>query len=269
MDADSDLRTHPWTASGVADDDAWAVDRLPWPEVRRRLARDPRLLVSVGSLEQHGPHLPLGTGTLIAEHVVRQLSRRLGILRAPAFPYGVNLRGSDRFPGTAGLRRKTLHRAVNEIFASWEDHGVAEFLVVTASRSEPHMDALLMALTSDARTTVIDLFALDVSRHRAAAGEPEHAGEVETSLMLYLRPDLVRPEAVQDAPLEDRAVKRYVGGRPLTPPESTQGVIGRPSEGDPERGRAILEAWIDSLLSLLSPPSASGSPAGPHPPVDV
>lgn len=259
---DRDPSPRPWTPTAEADDDAWALDRLPWPQVRRHLARDPRLLVAVGSLEQHGPHLPLGTGTLIAEHVVRRLSRRLGILRAPAFPYGVNLRGSDRFPGTAGLRRKTLHRAVNEIFASWEDHGVAEFLVVTASRSEPHMDALLMALTSDARTTVIDLFALDVSRHRAAAGEPEHAGEVETSLLLHLRPDLVRPEAVQDAPLESRAVRRYVGGRPLTPPESTGGVIGRPSEGDAERGRAILDSWIDDLTELLGVPPASGAPPG-------
>jgi creatinine amidohydrolase len=236
------------------DDDAFAIDRMPWPEVGRALARDPRLLLAVGALDQHGPHLPLGTATLIAEHVVARLSRRLGILRAPAFAYGVNLRGAGRFPGTASLRRKTLHRAVNEIFSSWEDHGVTEFLVVTASRSEPHMDALLMALTSDARTTVIDLFALDVSLHRSGGREPEHAGEVETSLMLHLRPDLVHPDSVQDAPPEDRTVRSYVGGRPLTPPESTGGVIGHPSRASAARGRAILDSWLDDLEALLATP---------------
>ena len=234
--------------------DVLAIDRMPWPEVRRQIARDPRLLLPVGALDQHGPHLPLGTGTIITDHVVSALSRRLGILRAPTFSYGVNLRGSTRFPGTAGLRRKTLHRAVNEIFASWEDHGVTEFLVVTASRSEPHIDALLMALTSEARTTVIDLFALDVSEHRSGRVEPEHAGEVETSLLLHLRPDLVRPDAVLDAPLEPRAVRRYVGGRPLTPPESTGGVIGSPSQADAGRGEAILRSWLDQVTALIETP---------------
>lgn len=255
--------TSPWTPAREPDLDAHALDRLPWPTVRRKLARDPRLLLAVGSLEQHGPHLPLGTGTLIAEHVVRRLSHQLGILRAPTFNYGVTLRGSDRFPGTAGIRRKTLHRAVNELFSSWEDHGVTEFLVVTASRSEPHMDALLMALTSDARTTVIDLFALDVSRHRADAGEPEHAGELETSLLLYLRPDLVRSDAVHDAPAQGRALRRYSRGRPLTPPESSGGVIGRPSAADPARGEAILDSWITDLVALLSPAESDPERPGP------
>lgn len=253
----------PWTPAREPELDAHALDRLPWPTVRRRLARDPRLLLAVGSLEQHGPHLPLGTGTLIAEHVVRRLSQRLGILRAPTFSYGVNLRGSDRFPGTAGLRRKTLHRAVNELFSSWEDHGVSEFLVVTASRSELHMDALLMALTSDARTTVIDLFALDVSRHREGVRGPEHAGEIETSLLLYLRPDLVRSDAVHDAPPEDRQLRKYFGGRPLTPPESSGGVIGRPSTADAERGRAILDSWVDDLEELLSRDEGPSEEPGP------
>lgn len=187
----------------------------------------------------------------MTDAVVSEVSDRLGILRAPSFSYGVNLRGSGRFPGTAGLRRKTLHRAVNELFASWEDHGVDEFIVVTASRSEPHIDALLMALTSEARTTVIDLFALDVSQHRSEVGEPEHAGEMETSLLLHLRPDLVREDAVLDAPLEARVVRRYVGGRPLTPPESTGGVIGRPSRASAERGEAIFRSWIDHLTTML------------------
>ncbi|MBT8403995.1 MAG: creatininase family protein [Gemmatimonadetes bacterium] len=246
------------------DTDDFAIDRLPWPAVRRGLARDPRLLLAVGSLEQHGPHLPLATGTLIAEHVVRELSTRLGLLHAPAFDYGVNLPGSHRFPGTAGLRRKTLHRAVNELFSSWEDHGVTEFVVVTASRSEPHIDALLMALTSDARTTVIDLFSLDLSRHRPGDPEPEHAGEVETSIMLHLRPDLVRTEAVHDAPPAERAVRRYVGGRPLTPPEASGGVIGHPSRASAERGAAILRSWLDDLVTLLDP-----SPTGPPAPTTV
>lgn len=259
--------TQPLSTPPSADDDrgpdAHALDRLPWPVVRRRLAHDPRLILAVGSLEQYGPHLPIGTGTLIAEHVVRELSQRLGILRAPTFSYGVNLPGSDRFPGTAGIRRKTLHRTVNELFSSWEDHGVTEFLVVTATRSEPHMDALLMALTSHARTTVIDLFALGVSRTDPHAAAPSHAGETETSILLHLRPDLVDSAAAVDAPAGGRMLRRYVSGRPLTPPEATGGVIGRPTRADPAAGRRILDRWITELVGLLSRGDSPTGNSGP------
>jgi creatinine amidohydrolase len=125
------------------------------------------------------------------------------------------------------------------------------------------MDALLMALTSDARTTVIDLFSLDVDRHRAGDPdpEPEHAGEVETSIMLHLRPDLVRTDAVYDAPPPEREIRKYVGGRPLTPPEASGGVIGHPTRAQASRGAAILNSWIDDLEALLtSPPPGSPAP---------
>jgi creatinine amidohydrolase/Fe(II)-dependent formamide hydrolase-like protein len=228
-----------------------ALDRLPWPEVARRLARDARVVLPVGALEQHGPHLPLGTNTLIAQAVAERLSARLGILRAPTFPYGVNLRGSDRFAGTAGLRRKTLHRALNELLASWEDHGVTEFVVLTAHRSEQHLDALLLALSAASRTTVFDLFAIDVGDLLASDEGPTHAGELETSLLLHLAPDLVVQKAVEDAPADARTLKRYGQGRTPTPPVGTRGVVGRPSGATAGTGEAVLRRWMETLEAAL------------------
>ena len=91
--------------------DSYALDTLTWPEAGRLLARDSRLLFAVGALEQHGPHLPLGTNTFLAEAVTRRVSVALGILRAPTFSYGVVGSGRGHYAGTATLRRKTLHRA--------------------------------------------------------------------------------------------------------------------------------------------------------------
>src|SRR5438105_3340361 len=140
------------------------------------------------SVQQHGPHLPLGTNTFIAESVARAVSSRLRILRAPTFGYGVTGEARGRFAGTASLRRKTLHRTINELLGSWEDHGVSEVVVITAHRYEPHLDALLMAITSRSQTTVVDLYAVEVGD--LLEGEPavEHGGELETSLMLHLAP---------------------------------------------------------------------------------
>ena len=121
---------------------SWALDRLTWPEVGRCLARDPRLIIPVGALEQHGPHLPLGTNVLIAERVAHAVSSRSGVLTAPAFWYGVAV-GGGPFAGAAGLRRKTFHRAINELLARWEDDGVTEFIFVTAHQSNPKLTRFL------------------------------------------------------------------------------------------------------------------------------
>lgn len=232
-------------------DDGRSLDRLPWPEVARQLARDSRLLLPVGALEQHGPHLPMGSNTFIARCVAASLSERLGILRAPAFPYGVNLPGSEAFPGTAGLRRKTLHRAVNELLAAWEDHGFSEFVIISAHRSEAHMDALLMALTSESRTTVFDLYGIDVSDLLSGAPGPEHAGELETSLLLHLAPERVITDTLEDAPPDAGALRRYTQGRSPTPPPGSRGVIGFPSAASALTGESVFRRWVETLESAL------------------
>ena len=137
---------------------SYALDELPWTGVGHALQRDPRLILPVGALEQHGPHLPLGANLVIAQRVAREISEALHVLRAPTFSYGVTLGGGPfttragrRFVGPAGLRRKTLHKAINELLADWEDHGVEHFVIITAHRYEPHLEALLMALTGRRR----------------------------------------------------------------------------------------------------------------------
>lgn len=236
-----------------------ALERLPWPRIQRMLARDPRLLFTVGALEQAGPHLPLGTNYHIARAVVDQAAVETGILRAPGFCYGVSLKGSRSFAGTAGLGRKTLHRAVNELLASWEDHGVQEFVLVTEHRSEAHLEALLMALTSRARTTVFDLSAIDVDDLLEGDAGMEHAGERETSLILHLFPDLVVPEAMVDVEPTPAVQASYRRGHPPTPLPSTRGLYGFPSRATAEKGERIFRRYVAGLTSYLKGENGSGT----------
>lgn len=231
---------------------SYALENLTWPEVARILARDSRLIFAVGALEQHGPHLPLGTSTYIAERLARDISEDLGILRAPTLPYGVTLHGRGRFAGAATLRRKTLHRAVNELLACWEDHGVSEIVILTAYRYEPHLDALLMALTATSETTVIDLYAIDVSDLLEGSPEAEHGGELETSLMLHLAPERVRKDQIADFAPEGRDPRRYIRGRMPTPPPGSQGAVGRPSRATTEKGRDIYERYRVAVRTALA-----------------
>lgn len=231
------------------DPSSFALEALPWPEVEAHLERDPRLLFAVGALEQHGPHLPLGVNLLIAQRVVETVSRERGVLRAPALAYGVDLprhRG-HRFSGTAGFRRKTLHRAVNELLADWEDHGVEELIVVTAHRYEPHLDAILMAMTAEARTTVVNLRSIPVGDILEGDPDTEHGGELETSLLLHLEPERVRTEQIRDFVTDPATVRRYVRGRAPTPPPGSRGSLGRPSRATPEKGRRVFRRFVEIL----------------------
>lgn len=129
-------------------------------QVRAHLARDPRLIVPVGTTEQHGPHLPLGCDTIMVERLADDLSAEFGVLRAPAIEYGVNARTEEPFPGSAGLRRKTLHRLMNDLVGAWEAGGVGEFIVLTAHAQEPHQEALSTLRTQAATVRSVDLFAV-------------------------------------------------------------------------------------------------------------
>jgi creatinine amidohydrolase len=159
------------------------------------------------------------------------------------------------------LRRKTLHRVVNELLASWEDHGVAEIIVVTAYRYEPHLDALLMVLTAKARTTVIDLYAIDVSDLLESSAETEHGGEVETSLMLHLAPERVRKDQIADFVPADKDVRRTLRGRIPTAPAGSQGTVGTPTRANAEKGRLIYERYRLALRAALTQTAKSGTSA--------
>jgi creatinine amidohydrolase len=229
-----------------------ALDEMSWVDVAAHLAADARLIIPIGSLEQHGPHLPLGTNTLIALRIADDLSAQFRVLRAPAMSYGINYYGATRpvgraYAGTATLRSKTLHRAVNELLAAWELHGIAEFIVVTAHRHEPHLDALATLSTRGARVRVLSIWDIDIADLLVSQPGPLHADEAETAVMLHLYPDLVRMDRARDAPLTPAAVRRFHQGRLPPPPPDGSGVIGNPTAATAERGARIYERILRAV----------------------
>ncbi len=231
----------------MEDEPLLSLDRMSWVDVAAHLARDPRLLVPVGALEQHGPHLPLGSNSLIARQFCVDLSEEFGVLRAPTFEFGVNVRTERAYAGTASVGRKTLHRAMNELLDGWEAHGVTEFILITAHRHEPHLHSLATLVTARARVRVIDVW--DVPIHDLLEGQEaaEHAGEAETSIMIHLYPHLVRMDRARDFQLSPEEFRRYVrDGMPAPPPGGT-GTVGRPSLATAEKGERIYHRILDAI----------------------
>ena len=106
-------------------------------EVAAAISADPRLIIPVGTCEQHGRHLPLGCDTMIVEHLADDLSAEFGVCVAPTLEYGVNVDTERGFPGNASLRKKTLHRMLNDLLDTWESTGVLEFILLTAHEHDP------------------------------------------------------------------------------------------------------------------------------------
>lgn len=224
---------------------------MSWIDAAAHFARDARLIVPVGALEQHGAHLPLGSNVLIARRIAIDLSEEFGILRAPAFHYGVNVRTDRAFAGTASLRKKTLHRALNELLACWEEHGVAEFILITAHRHEPHLEPLTSLVTDRARVRVIDTWDVDISAFLEKQAGPQHAGEAETSVMLYLYPELVRMDRARDLELSPEQFRRYLHGGMPVPPAGGAGTVGFPTAATPEKGEKIYRRILHAIRTSV------------------
>jgi creatinine amidohydrolase len=224
-----------------------ALDELSWIDAAAHLARDPRLIIPVGALEQHGPHLPLGSNVLISRRVGVDLSTEFGVLRAPTMYYGVNVRSEREYAGTASLRQKTLHRVLNELLAAWEDHGVREFIMITAHRHEPHLDALATLITGGARVRVVSLWDVDVADLLEKQPGALHACEAETSVMLFLYPELVRMDRARDFHLPEEEFERYVRGQLPAPPPGGAGTVGSPTAATAAKGEAIYHRIMHAV----------------------
>ncbi|HEX7091311.1 MAG TPA: creatininase family protein [Longimicrobiales bacterium] len=224
-----------------------ALHELSWIDVAAHLARDSRLIVPVGALEQHGAHLPLGSNLLITERLARDLSEEFQVLRAPTFAFGVAVRSDRAFAGTASVEKKTLHRCMNELLSGWEHQGVSEFILITAHRHEPHLDSLATLVTRRARVRVVEVWDVDISDLLEAQTGPLHADEAETSVMLYLYPRLVRMDRARDFEPPAHVAERYMRGWLPAHPVGGAGAVGRPTAATAEKGRLIFHRILDAI----------------------
>ncbi len=225
---------------------SYSLTDLSWSEVAAHLEHDTRLIVPVGACDQYGPHLPIGASTIIAVAMADDLSREFGVLRAPAFTYGVNVRAKHPFPGAAGLREKTLHRALNDLLASWEGQGFTEFIAITVQDDDPHVDAIAAVLVKRARVRVIEPLCMDLSDFLEGPPGPQHGGEIETSLLLHLRPELVNLEAAEDFLFDPKQLPMFGRGMPPLPPDSP-GSVGRPTLASAEKGQRIYAHILQKI----------------------
>ncbi|MBV9947868.1 MAG: mycofactocin biosynthesis peptidyl-dipeptidase MftE, partial [Myxococcales bacterium] len=207
-----------------------------WTEVDRGLRR--AVLVPLGSLEQHGPHLPLDTDARIALAVAAGAAGgRQGVAVAPPLAYGASGEHAG-FPGTLSIGTRAL----------------TELLIELGRDAARDWDALLLVNghggNRDAVRTAVARLQDEGRRcaafHVGTGMGDAHAGRTETALMLHLDPDAVRPAPMQAGevrPLRELMDRlRRDGVRSVSP----NGVLGDPRGASAQEGRALLAELIDA-----------------------
>lgn len=173
------------------------LDALSSHDVHEAVAQTPIAVVPVGSVEQHGPHLPCGTDTFAAELVARELADRMGALYVPFGPYGVTPIHAGH-PGTISLRRGTFEALLADIATELIGMGIRTLVLVNWHEGNT---ASLNAVATDLQdehdeTTFVVVQACYVAQrvYEAAGGELTHGGGIETLAVLAHDAHLVRRE---------------------------------------------------------------------------
>jgi len=223
-----------------------------WTEVQHlvdnRIADDgtrtPVILIPVGSTEQHGPHLPISTDTLIAEEIVaRAIHLTDGLMVGPTL--AVTASGEHAgFAGTLSIGTAVMHDVIVELGRS-ADWAAGVVFVNGHGGNSSAMTAAVGTLVKEGRRV---LSWWPKWPQRADGGAKElHAGRIETSLLLAIDPGLVRLELAAPGVDADLEELRRVGVQPVSP----SGVLGDPTGASGSEGDQFITTFVNDLVHAI------------------
>jgi len=242
------------------------IGDLTFQEVGTALRASSILCLPMGSMEQHGPHLPLNTDTVLAEAFTRRIVERWGesydLWRLPSFPVGLS-REHDWAAGTLSLSVSGVTAVLRDLARELTRALPARNLLIVNGHGGNR--GILEALGRELRGDFgLNLGALHlgamISPLQDAAAPEIHAGKDETSVMLALAPDLVRREQILSlkAPPDGSAVRALILDPAVSWPWSSgdkriaeTGVIGDAREASAEHGSAIVARVVDAAGRVL------------------
>ncbi|MBV9022966.1 MAG: creatininase family protein [Streptomycetaceae bacterium] len=209
-------------------------------------------VLPVGSFEQHGPHLPLTTDTLVASGIAQALAEQYQLLLLPPVTITCSHEHAG-WAGTVSISSRTLTAVINDIAASLKRSGIEHLVVVNGHGGNYVLANIVQEANVERPRMALYPGREDWTRARQAAGlsntahDDMHAGEIETSLLLHLCPDQVRDGYQSADHVSDRPHLLIHGVRPYTP----TGVIGRPSAATAQKGQAVVASLTTSFANTL------------------
>lgn len=233
-------------------------DRLTWPEAEARIPAARAVIVSLGSVEEHGCHLPLGTDNILGSVLAEGIARRTGSLLLPVFPFG-QVWSAREYPGSIGLSEETLVRALVDIALSLKRHKARNIVFHSGHMgNQPAMKTAARRLYDGYGMKNVWYFCytdyVKLSEGIMEAplwnGNGMHAAEIETSMMLAAAPQLCHMErAVCDYPERPEEMDY----RCVPWPEFAKtGALGDPTVATAGKGRAYTERLIAHMSEIIN-----------------
>jgi creatinine amidohydrolase len=244
---------------------------LPWPDYDVAVRGGRRaMIIPIGSMEQHGHHMPLHVDVLLPTEFARRVAERIDALVAPPFTYGYKSHqksgGGNHLPGTTSLDSSTLVAALKNVMTEFVRHGVRRIVLLNGHYENSWfiVEAIDLALKeirwdgiSDVKIVVLsywDFVDEQTISRLYPDGFPgwavEHGGVLETSLMLALHPDLVEIErAIHHPPATFPPYEVYPVKPEWTP---ASGTLSSPKEATAAKGQILLDVCVDGIVQALT-----------------
>lgn len=229
------------------------LEKITMDDFKRYLKKTKTIVFPFGTIEEHGSHLPLFTDSLIIQESLYRAAKKRKFFLAPITHYGVCTSTKDH-PGTISISADTLRRLTSDLVIESYKKGLRNFLLISGHGGSLHMSAikesaeLIVEQFSDIKMAVFSPYEVLYKELAQIVETPNdsHAGELETSMVLYLSPELVKGRATEEYPqipkpfiVRDK-IKYWRGG-----------VWGNPLKASSEKGKIAIDIIADKIVSII------------------
>lgn len=238
-------------------------EEMTWPELEEYLKIVDTAILPCGAIEQHGPHLPVDIDFFDAKYMAAKVAEACEDpkpLVLPPIPFGVSYHHED-FKGTLSVTNDALSRFVYDLGMSLAKNGIKKIVILNGHGDNAptlhyaaqmiNRDAKIFVCVETGETSDVDLYGLIDTPNDI------HAGELETSTTLALRPELVDMDMAVDGTLDldneyldftsNRGVNWYVDTQRI----SESGVMGNATKGTAEKGKLMWDISIKKMVDFV------------------
>ncbi|MER6445433.1 creatininase family protein [Streptomyces venezuelae] len=241
------------------------IGDMTWPDLNP--GPDTHVIIPVGALEPHGPHLPLGSDTMISDHFTHRLAAAIDGHVAPTLGYGVATPGQrlgGTFPGVISITGATFTALVTDILTALARHGYRRlillnsaidniaFLCEAARHLTEHLPGARVMIVNWWDVVGEDFRNALAEETGTARADDHHAGMVESSLVMHISPHTVRPDRLPaDGGTEQpRRISYHLYPQPADTTTST-GIVYTAAHADPELGKRVADQVAQQLANAV------------------
>jgi creatinine amidohydrolase len=232
------------------------LDELSTVEAAQAAKDGTVVIFPVGSVEEHGEHLPLCTDSVQPEYIALEVAKKTGCLVAPPFRYGI-CNATRNFPGTLTIQFNTLYNLALDILSELTRNGFNRIIVLSGHAGNSHMVALRLAAQEvvvknekeEGNVRIMVLSDFDFAEEltpQYADKNDGHAGTLETSRMMAIKPELIKARG-------EASVWQMPRFEVVAHPERyfSSGVNGDPTAATREKGQKINEYIVAQVAKLI------------------